>query len=549
MPSRIDLVWLGNHLPAWELGAAHAVEASVPDLHQHLQRLTAAADTAGHLLLWDARLGMPDPEKIRRLTALPGHLWHAGLKLGMSGQPGIIDFFAPTWMLNRDPDPQIEATSWRLSLHACLIRADVLRQMGGIDPGFATLEGAALEMGHRYITRGVLMRHIPWMTDATLPPEPLPFEDEVRFLRCRAGKFWRRWALARAVMSRYVSPARAVRAWSAAERMPCPPPSPYQGSAAQPARLPDDAAVSVLIPTIDRYPYLRTLLDQLRAQTVRPHEIIIVDQTEPARRDTTLLAAFPDLSLKLITLERAGQCSSRNLGLKAATGTHVLFLDDDDEITPDLIEKHLICLAQWGNEVSCGTAHVPGDGPLPENFTFRRISDVFPTNNMLLQKAVLHQSGLFDLAYERMQRADGDLGMRVYLSGALMVYDPEISVLHHHAPRGGLRTHKARVITYASSRRSLMQRHLPSISEVYLGLRYFTPRQVRESLWMRAAGTFAVRGGMGRRLLKGLIMLALLPDTVLRIRHAHREARRMLVRYPQIAQLDALPESPDRVIV
>ena len=44
------------------------------------------------------------------------------------------------------------------------------------------------------------------------------------------------------------------------------------------------ARVSVLIPTLERYPYLRTLLDQLRSQTVRPYEIIVVDQTSAAEQ-------------------------------------------------------------------------------------------------------------------------------------------------------------------------------------------------------------------------------------------------------------------------
>ena len=80
---------------------------------------------------------------------------------------------------------------------------------------------------------------------------------------------------------------------------------------------------------------------------------------------------------------------------------------------------------------------------LPDAFTLRRASDVFPTNNTMLRKSALRLSGLFDLAYEHGPRADGDLGMRLYLSGARMLLDPEIRVLHHHAPSGGLRTHKA----------------------------------------------------------------------------------------------------------
>jgi GT2 family glycosyltransferase len=178
-----------------------------------------------------------------------------------------------------------------------------------------------------------------------------------------------------------------------------------------------------------------------------------------------------------------------------------------------------------------------GAGALPENFTYTRLSDVFPTNNTLIRRDVLHRSGLFDLAYDQGQRADSDLGMRIYLSGALMVLHPEISVLHHHAPSGGLRAHKARKITYASSRQRILQRHLPTVSEIYLARRYFTPRQVRESLWLRTFGTFSVRGSRTRKLVKMLVAVCLLHDTCWRIYRRYRQVSRMLDHYPQIPTL------------
>src|SRR5690606_20606210 len=141
------------------------------------------------------------------------------------------------------------------------------------------------------------------------------------------------------------------------------------------------------------------------------------------------------------------------------------------------------------------------------------------------------------LAYNRGQRADGDLGMRIYLSGALMVLDPEISVFHHHAPRGGLRAHKARVITYASSRHKLTHRHLLSVSEIYLMRRYFTDRQVREALWVRAVGTLSGRGPRWKRLAKAGLGLVMLPDTLRQFMARYRQATEMLVAYPQIPVL------------
>ncbi|NLH08462.1 MAG: glycosyltransferase family 2 protein [Chloroflexi bacterium] len=408
--------------------------------------------------------------------------------------------------------------------------------------GFRTLAGAALELGHRYITQGVLMRHVPQMLSAPRDrsPQPvlLPFEDELRFAYMRFGRAWALWALTRAVLSGYVAAPTAVSAWQQVRRRAAAVPTTiFSEAEEQPTAARKAASVSVIVPTIDRYPYLRTLLFQLGEQTLAPAEILVVDQTPTDRRDTELYESFSSLPLKVIYQEQAGQCTSRNEALRESTGDYILFLDDDDEIPPDLIEKHLHNLDHHRADVSCGAADEVGAGPLPKNFTYRRASDVFPTNNSLIRRDILCDSGLFDLAYNTGQRADGDLGMRVYLSGKSAIYNPEISVLHHHAPRGGLRTHKARVITYASSRQKLLHRHLPSVSEIYLVKRYFTPRQVRESLWLRAVGTFAIRGGKMRKLLKLLISLVYLPHTLYEIRKRVKAAGRMLQEYPQIPTL------------
>jgi len=296
--------------------------------------------------------------------------------------------------------------------------------------------------------------------------------------------------------------------------------------------------VTVLVPTVDRYPYLKTLMGQLARQTVRPHEVIVVDQTERERRQQDWQEEAAGLPLRVIEMDEAGQCSSRNAGLKASTGDWVLFLDDDDEVGPDLIERFIKSARDTGAEVVCGVAEEAGGGRLPAWFELRRMSDVFPTNAGMVRREAFYRSGLFDLAYNRGARADGDLGTRLYRCGARAVLDPTLRVFHHHAPRGGLRMHKARVATYAASRRSLWVRQLPEVTELYLRMRFYTPRQVRESLVMSVLGTFAVRGAWWKRAAKAAIGIAVLPATLLELRKRLKAAREMLERYPKIERLD-----------
>ncbi len=356
--------------------------------------------------------------------------------------------------------------------------------------------------------------------------------DEFRFLRLRYGRLWALWAWGRAVRhgEALAATTRALRA-SRIAAMPAPGELHAVGN---PLLDPSPApAVTVLIPTLDRYPHLFALLHQLRAQTVPPLEIIVVDQTEAAARDTEWPARFADLPLRPLWRDTAGQCSSRNAGLAAARGEVVLFLDDDDEVPPDLIARHLDYLARSGVDASCGVAEELGAGPLPAGFRLVRDSDVFPTNNALLRATALADSGLFDLAYERGERADGDLGMRLYLAGKTLGLNPGASVVHLHAPRGGLRRHNARVVTRGGSRSTLRRRHLLASTEGYFWSRYFTPRQVNEALLIRTVGT--LRGGQGwRRPARAVLMALLLPDTWRQNRTRLAQGQALLARYPSI---------------
>jgi glycosyltransferase involved in cell wall biosynthesis len=558
--SAIDLIFLTDQagVPAWEAGRVQVVGRKTELVAATVAQL-AKSSSAEAVLFWDGLLGLPGPELPRDLMESPCDCWHAGLRLGMGGLPRILDFLSPAWMLSCDPPGHIEATSWRLSLSACLVRMETLRILGGPRPEFETLQAAGLEMGHRWIRRGALMRHVPALI-GTQPsafgflPSALPFQDELRFSYYCFGRKWAAWAIFRAVMTRSTNPATAFRSWRTI--MSCPRPVQqdpcrsvrFQGSAGgshRPGRFNSQlstpgpqSSVSVVIPTVDRYPFLYTLLGQLREQTVHPLEIIIVDQTAPGRRERKLAEDFRDLPLKLIFQDEPGQCSSRNAALQVSKGDYILFIDDDDEVPPNLIELHLQTLAEFQADVSSGVADEVGAGPLPADFRFLRASDVFPTNNTMIRREILRRSGLFDLAYNHRSRADGDLGMRTYLAGALMILNPAISVLHHHAPSGGLRKHKARTVTYAMSRKRVFCRALTGVSEIYLSQRYFPDAHLREMLWQSVLGTFSLRGNIGGRIAKVFVSGALLPISISELRSRMAAAKEMTSWFPQIPMLE-----------
>lgn len=514
---------------------------TVANRPEALARVTTSPE-AEALLLWDPDLPLPGTDLVARLLDGPCHVWHAGLLLGQGGRPDAWYRCHGRAMLSRDVDASIASSSWKLSTRAVIARNDVIDTFGGFDASFDTTSGMALDAGLRWVECGALIRHVPEL----MGPGSVPERDEepttadgARIVRRRLGRIWAAWALARGVITRVVRPRDlpgALRTlWE-------PPPRAVtaRGLPAPHAEIDPDARVTVLVPTVGRYPYLETLLTQLEQQTVRPHEVLVVDQNPlPERRDLASIA--PDLPLRVLHLLPPGQCTARNLGLRSSTGSHILFLDDDDEIPPDLIEHHLRVLACPGVSASCGVVDDRESGPAPTSELYRKIAQVFPTNNTMIRREVLAHAGLFDPTYDKGARADHDLGMRSYLLGNLHVHDPRPRVFHHHAPMGGLRTHGARVRTRGNSRSTIIERHLRTPTDVYLGLRYYRPEQVHEDLVLSVFTPLAGGGPLPRRALRFIVQVALLPDTWRKVRAVRSAGQLLLDERPELPTLDGAP--------
>lgn len=98
-------------------------------------------------------------------------------------------------------------------------------------------------------------------------------------------------------------------------------------------------AVSVIVPTHGGDAWIRQCLDSLAAQTLDHDRFeIVVVQNGPRTRTRRIVAAFaaahPRLHVEYVEADRAGVSHARNLGLDAARGTYVTFVDDDDQVAP-----------------------------------------------------------------------------------------------------------------------------------------------------------------------------------------------------------------------
>lgn len=97
--------------------------------------------------------------------------------------------------------------------------------------------------------------------------------------------------------------------------------------------------VSVVIPTYNRAEWLPASVGSVLAQTVKPLEILIVDD---GSTDNTqeVCAGFP-APVRYLRQENAGVSSARNLGMSEAKGDYVALLDSDDLWVPRKLEIQL----------------------------------------------------------------------------------------------------------------------------------------------------------------------------------------------------------------
>ena len=107
--------------------------------------------------------------------------------------------------------------------------------------------------------------------------------------------------------------------------------------------------VSVVVPVFDAGPYIEPAIRSILGQTLPAGEIeaIFVDDGStdgtPARLDR-LAAEHPE-TVKIIHIAASGSPGRpRNIGLAAARGEYVQFLDADDELAPDALER-LVAMA------------------------------------------------------------------------------------------------------------------------------------------------------------------------------------------------------------
>ncbi|MBQ6478102.1 MAG: glycosyltransferase [Erysipelotrichaceae bacterium] len=169
--------------------------------------------------------------------------------------------------------------------------------------------------------------------------------------------------------------------------------------------------ISVVVPVYNVEKYILPCIESILKQSCQDFELILVDDGSKDRSIPIAKEYLQDknISYRIVEKENGGLASARNAGLKAAKGDYISFIDADDAISADFLERLKDTLEKNDVDFSfCAFSFTKQQIPpqdssvqvrlfsreeLMETFLKRTIAFVVPS--MLFRKEFLLNNGLY----------------------------------------------------------------------------------------------------------------------------------------------------------
>jgi len=107
--------------------------------------------------------------------------------------------------------------------------------------------------------------------------------------------------------------------------------------------------VSICIPTYNRKDYLKETLASVFAQTYKDYEVVVVD--DGSTDGTEEMIRGTGYKVRYYRQKNAGDAAARNKLLELARGEFITFLDSDDLLMPDAVERMMKVMESEGGDI------------------------------------------------------------------------------------------------------------------------------------------------------------------------------------------------------
>ncbi len=344
----------------------------------------------------------------------------------------FIRYTQPAWQFNLLPKTPG-------SFASCYINEDKMPE-NFLDERYQTKSAKLADAGYRLWNQGILLESASDDVERLHQMERPSLKDEYIFIRKYWGTAWACFALLIRLFS-LKNPIKEIECYwqtRTVKRI-----NPYQS----PARIDDyenfdselikaNPKVAVIIPTLNRYEYLKDVLRDLENQSYANFEVIIVDQSEPF--SLSFYEAFK-LDFQILHQKEKLLWTARNNAVELTDAEYLLFFDDDSRVQEDWIIQHLKCLDFFGADISAGISLAAVGQKISESYNYFRWADQFDSGNALVKRAVFKNIGLFDEQFNGQRMGDKEFGFRTYINGLHSISNPRASRIHLKVQSGGLR--------------------------------------------------------------------------------------------------------------
>lgn len=180
--------------------------------------------------------------------------------------------------------------------------------------------------------------------------------------------------------------------------------------------------ISVIMPVYNGEHFVSTAIDSILAQSWTDFELILINDGS-TDKSQDIINGYGDARIRIINNEKnVGLSATRNIGLEAALGKYIAWLDCDDVSEPTRLEKQLELMESDPTIGLCGTwVETFGDNnnqlwKYPSSPEFLRcrmlFDDPVATSSVMLRRSVVENGNMrFDLEYPPAE--DYDLWERI----------------------------------------------------------------------------------------------------------------------------------------
>jgi|SRR5690554_1173858 len=315
-----------------------------------------------------------------------------------------------------------------------MLPKDILEQLE-LDERFKSPQAQQYDLSWQAVNKGYIGNAQTYTSF-----EKLPIVDEYHFLRKYFNPVWVLYVLMLRILSfknpfQEISAYRKTRSVKRSNYLKTPIKH-RDWDTFESSLLVEKPLVSVIIPTLNRYEYLKDVLEDLEKQDYKNFEVIVVDQSAPYQED---FYKDYNLDIQLSYQEERALWLARNNAVKSSRGEYVLLFDDDSRVEQDWISNHMKCLDFFESDISSGVSLSVIGAEIPESYSFFCYGSKLDTGNVLIKKQVFRKIGLFDRQFEKQRMGDGEFGLRSYLHGFKNISNPYARRVHLKVGSGGLR--------------------------------------------------------------------------------------------------------------